>query len=113
MSYDLSLLDPVTREVLTLDEPHQMRGGTYQEGGTREARLNVTYNYAPILLRVLPEGSAEIFFHPAVSEGPGPWPLAIEASRAELDALLDPEVREILQSRHIRHGGFADLAPVG
>ena len=65
------------------------------------------------ILRVLPEGSAEIFFHPAVSEGPGPWPLAIEASREELDALLDPEVREILQTRQIRHGGFADLAPVG
>jgi hypothetical protein len=46
MSYDISLIDPVTRKTLELDEPHHMRGGTYQVGGTRLAELNVTYNYA-------------------------------------------------------------------
>lgn len=46
MSYDISLLDPVTRTVLELDAPHHMRGGTYMVGGTTEASLNVTYNYA-------------------------------------------------------------------
>lgn len=48
MSYDIELLDPVTREVIVLDEPHMMRGGTYAVGGTREMWLNVTYNYAPL-----------------------------------------------------------------
>ena len=62
------------------------------------------------ILRELPEGTSEIFFHPATSDAPGPWPLAIEASRAELDALLDPEVREILRTQRIRHGGFVDVA---
>lgn len=46
MSYDISLLDPVSRNVIELDEPHQMKGGAYQVGGTREAWLKVTYNYS-------------------------------------------------------------------
>jgi len=47
MSYDIELTDPVSGERLQLDEPHEMRGGTYAVGGTREASLNITYNYAP------------------------------------------------------------------
>lgn len=61
------------------------------------------------ILRALPEGTSEIFFHPAVSNAPGPWPLAVAASRSELDALLDGEVRQILQASGIRRGGFCDL----
>ena len=45
MSYDIELSDPVSGECLLLDEPHQMKGGTYCIGGTRKAHLNVTYNY--------------------------------------------------------------------
>lgn len=45
MSYDCSLCDPVSGEVLELDEAHDMRGGTYCHGGTRQAWLNITYNY--------------------------------------------------------------------
>ena len=45
MSYDLYLVDPVTKETLELAEPHYLRGGTYQMGGTTELWLNVTYNY--------------------------------------------------------------------
>jgi len=46
MSYDIYLKDPVTKEVIEFYEPHQMHGGLYQVGGTREAWLNITYNYA-------------------------------------------------------------------
>lgn len=46
MSYDISLREPVTGEQVYFDEPHQMTGGTYAIGGTREAWLNITYNYA-------------------------------------------------------------------
>ena len=46
MSYDISLCDPVTGDVLQLDTPHHMRGGIYAMGGTTDASLNVTYNYA-------------------------------------------------------------------
>ena len=46
MSYDISLCDPVTNEVLETEEPHQIMGGTFAVGGTRELWLNITYNYA-------------------------------------------------------------------
>jgi hypothetical protein len=54
MSYDLSLIDPVTKEKLQLDEKHHMKGGTYQLGGTIEARINITYNYSKHFAQVLP-----------------------------------------------------------
>lgn len=53
MSYDINLCDPVTHDVLELDDPHDMRGGTYAMGGTREAHLNVTYNYGSSFRKVL------------------------------------------------------------
>lgn len=46
MSYGISLVDPVTKETLEMDSPHQMKGGTFALGGTTEMWLNVTYNYA-------------------------------------------------------------------
>ena len=45
MSYDSSLRDPVTHEEIEVDEPHFMRGGTYQIGGCQTLWLNITYNY--------------------------------------------------------------------
>jgi len=53
MSYDIELCDPITKKVLQLDTPHDMRGGTYALGGTQEAWLNVTYNYADYFYEVL------------------------------------------------------------
>ena len=41
MSYDIRLLDPVTRKTLHTDAPHDMRGGTYVVGGTTELWLNI------------------------------------------------------------------------
>ena len=46
MSYDIDLKDPVTGKTIEFDKPHNMRGGTYQVGGTSEAWLNITYNYS-------------------------------------------------------------------
>lgn len=54
MSYDIYLTDAVSGETLELDAPHHMRGGTYVMGGTREAHLNVTYNYGAHFRRVFP-----------------------------------------------------------
>jgi len=51
VSYDIRLTDPVTGEVLEVDTPHDMRGGTYAMGGTRELWLNITYNYGRIYYR--------------------------------------------------------------
>lgn len=45
MSYDISLCDPVTHETMEVGTPHQITGGTYAIGGTKELWLNITYNY--------------------------------------------------------------------
>ena len=46
MGYDISLVHPVTKKILQLDKPHQMKGSTYAVGGTTDAHLAITYNYA-------------------------------------------------------------------
>ena len=33
MSYDINLLDPITKKVIEINDAHFMRGGTYQMGG--------------------------------------------------------------------------------
>ena len=60
MSYDISLQDPVTRETIQLSEPHQMRGGTYQVGGSTELSLNITFNYGEIYRRVFGDENVEL-----------------------------------------------------
>jgi len=46
MSYDIRLVDPVTKEPLHTKVNHDMRGGMYAIGGTTELWLNITWNYA-------------------------------------------------------------------
>ncbi|MDV3425697.1 MAG: hypothetical protein LIR50_00230 [Bacillota bacterium] len=46
MSYDIFLKEPVTNEVIVFDNVHDIKGGTYHIGGTKEAWQNITYNYA-------------------------------------------------------------------
>ena len=62
MSYDISLVDPVTKETLHSDKPHNCRGGTYAVGGTTQLYLNVTWNYAKTLYRILgPNGIRSLY----------------------------------------------------
>ena len=53
MSYDIQLLDPITKNVIEINDAHFMRGGTYQMGGSTELSLNITYNYSKFLHQVL------------------------------------------------------------
>ena len=46
MGYSIDLRCQVTGETLQLDSPHHMRGSTYAIGGSCEASLDITYNYA-------------------------------------------------------------------
>lgn len=62
MSYDISLVDPITRETLELDSNHHMKGGTYAMGGTSEASLKVTYNYAPHYYKTVGEGGIRTLY---------------------------------------------------
>jgi hypothetical protein len=61
MSYDIRLKNPITGDTLTLDEPHQMKGGTYAFGGTDRAELNVTYNYAKHFVTIGEKGIRSIY----------------------------------------------------
>ena len=61
MSYDIRLLDPVTKKPIIFDQPHDIRGGTYVPGGTNEAWLNVTYNYARYFERIGRKGIRSIY----------------------------------------------------
>lgn len=60
MSWNVSIVDPKTKEVQNLLERHDLRGGTYALGGTTEASLNITYNYGDFFRKVLPsDGDAD------------------------------------------------------
>ena len=71
MSYDIALHCACCDQRLHFDEPHDLRGGTYEVGGTREARLNVTYNYAPHSYRTMGEkGIRELYGKRAIDTVP-------------------------------------------
>lgn len=53
MSYDIYLHDPATQRPIIFEESHQLRGGTYEVGGSRTAWLNVTYNYSKWFHKVM------------------------------------------------------------
>lgn len=53
MSYDINLLDPITKKVIEINDAHFLRGGTYKISGSTELSLNITYNYSKFLHQVL------------------------------------------------------------
>ena len=53
MSYDVNLLDPITKKVIEINDAHFIRGGTYKMGGSTELSLNITWNYGSILRQFL------------------------------------------------------------
>mgnify|MGYP000875096509 CR=1 FL=1 len=55
MSYDIDLLDPVTKEIIQFENPHHIRGGTYAINGTTKASFNITYNYSSVFYRTMGE----------------------------------------------------------
>ncbi len=62
------------------------------------------------LLASLPEGVSEIYLHPAVEELPGPRPLSDPAAcAAELNALVNDDVRRDLESAGVELVSFSDL----
>ena len=55
MSYDIRIVDKETKMPIMVEEPHNIAGGTYAVGGTKELWLNITYNYAPFFRKVFKE----------------------------------------------------------
>jgi hypothetical protein len=56
MGWDLTLVDPVTKEELYEDTPHQIKGGTYALGGTDKLWMSITYNYSKFYYEHFPDG---------------------------------------------------------
>ncbi len=86
MSYDIELVDPVTKEPIDLDVPHHMRGGTYAMGGTTRAHLNVTYNYYQHFKGVGSEGIRSIYGKTGADSIP-----MLEGAAASLGDETDPD----------------------
>ena len=55
MSYDINLIDPITKDRLTVENKHHITGGNYQVGGTNDLWLNITYNYSPFYYKLISE----------------------------------------------------------
>lgn len=53
MGYSLEIIDPKTGSAFDLGATYDIRGSTYAVGGTRWAEIDVTFNYTPIIQRVL------------------------------------------------------------
>ena len=68
MSYDIDIVDPITKEVIELPSEHQIKGGTYAMGGTTEATLNITYNYYPFFKLVFGEKGIRSLYGRSVRE---------------------------------------------
>lgn len=87
MSYDIELIDPVTKESLELEVPHHMRGGTYAIGGTTRAHLNVTYNYCAIFRRALGDEGIRVIYGKTGAESIQ----MLEGAAAKLSDDIDPD----------------------
>lgn len=68
MSYDIWLEHPVNGKKLTADTPHDMRGGTYAVGGTKELWINITYNYSQFFYKVFGDGGIRQLYGKPASE---------------------------------------------
>lgn len=55
MSYDINVVRSKNKSRVILKYNHGIHGGTYAVGGTNEAWLNITYNYAKWFYELWPE----------------------------------------------------------
>lgn len=78
MSYDIYLVGG-DGSVIRFDRPHHLRGGTYQVGGTTEAHLNITYNYAPHFYRLFGQDGIRWLYGKTVEQTSARLEAAIES----------------------------------
>jgi len=62
MSYDICLKDPVSKKTIEFENVHDIKGGTYCVGGTKEAWLNITYNYGEYYRHVFGENGIRTIY---------------------------------------------------
>lgn len=68
MSYDISFQDAGTGNTVHLEDPHQLKGGTYALGGTTEAWLNITYNYSDYYYELWPNNGINSLYGKTAGE---------------------------------------------
>lgn len=90
MSYDISLNEPISGETIKFETAHFVRGGTYAIGGTQEAWLNITYNYAKHYYRVFGEEGIRTIYGMTGAES---IPI-IKAAMAQLGDDVSPDYWE-------------------
>lgn len=74
---------------------------------------NMGVDWVKKLLPCLPDGVSEIYFHPARADLDGERPLNDPGACAmELETLLDENIRNLLQTLHIKTISFADIVNV-
>jgi hypothetical protein len=78
MSYDIYLVDPVSKETLCSESVHTMAGSTYVVGGTNELSLSITYNYSKHFYRVFGEGGIRSIYGKTGAESLPLFKAAIE-----------------------------------
>lgn len=101
MSYDIRILDPVTREPVLLEQPHFIQGGTYAEGGTNELWFNITYNYSPFYYRAETLGESTKVYGEAPVDGCLPVFREETGGIPGLASLTIPQARErVLRAIH-------------
>lgn len=112
MSYDISLNEPISGETIKFETAHFVRGGTYAIGGTQEAWLNITYNYAKHYYRVFGEKGIRTIYGMTGAESI-PIELADVIIRVldycgyagiDIDAAISQK-HEYNKTRPYRHGG--------
>lgn len=62
MSYDIQLIDPITKQTLRAESSHNFKGGTFAINGTTELWLNITWNYFEIFRKVLGEKGIRVIY---------------------------------------------------
>ena len=87
MSYDIYLCDPVSGDVLQLDDGHQMQGGTFALGGTTACHFNVTYNYSKFFYRTMGDRGIRSIYGMSGAES---LPL-LRAAADQLGDEIDPD----------------------
>jgi hypothetical protein len=85
MSYDICLIDEHSGETLKLDEKLDLKGGTYAVDGTKEAWLNITWNYSPFFQELFGEEGIRTIYGMKADES---IPI-LEAAISKLDDDVD------------------------
>ena len=83
MSYDISIIDPVTKKTIKVAH-NDLRGGTYAIGGTDEAYFNITFNYGDMFSLFMGKGGLHQLDGKKVSETIGQLKRAI----SDIDSLI-------------------------